>query len=267
MVTEQHVRRDDGTLDGHLWAALGRLAFPAALLCIQAVAHAADCPPLREPRIPPIPGPVDPVDPVNINKVKTQLNDYHAGNYDYDVAAVLSDARIYVERRLKEPVTRPAVVLDVDETSLSNWPNLKGADFGFFKDIECDAVVIERPCGFNNWVLLAQAPAIPWTRDFFNDVIAKGVAVFFVTGRMKSQRVKTVENLEKVKFKGWTKLVTRPDEDKEKSILPFKSLARAEIEREDKVTIIANVGDQRSDLEGGHAECTFKIPNPFYFIP
>ena len=62
-------------------------------------------------------------------------------------------------------------------------------------------------------------------------------------------------------------MVTRPEEDKEKSIVPFKSRARAKIEREDKVTIIANVGDQRSDLEGGHAECTFKVPNPFYFIP
>jgi hypothetical protein len=56
---------------------------------------------------------VDPVDPVNINRVKTQLKDYQAGNYDYDVAAVLADARIYLERRLMEPVTLPAVVLDI----------------------------------------------------------------------------------------------------------------------------------------------------------
>ena len=31
--------------------------------------------------------------------------------------------------------------------------------------------------------------------------------------------------------------------------------------------IIATIGDQASDLAGGHAECGFKIPNPFYFIP
>jgi len=81
-------------------------------------------------------------------------------------------------------------VLDIDETSLSNWPNLKGDDFGFFKDIDCNAAAIERPCGFNNWVMLAQAPAIPPTRDFFNYVIGKGVAVFFITGRTHSQREK-----------------------------------------------------------------------------
>ena len=31
-------------------------------------------------------------------------------------------------------------------------------------------------------------------------------------------------------------------------------------------TILANVGDQRSDLAGGHARRAFKLPNPFYFI-
>jgi HAD superfamily, subfamily IIIB (Acid phosphatase) len=253
-----------------LRAVLGRSALAGALLGVGAVVQAADCPPLREPRIPAIPGPVDPINPVNIDKVKTQLNEYHGGNYDYDVAAVLSDARVYVDRRLKEPFTRPAVVLDIDETSLSNWPNLKAVDFGLLRDIPCEPTAIERPCSFNNWVLLAQAPAIPWTRDFFNHVIAKGVAVFFVTGRRDSQRAKTIENLERSEFKGWTKLVTRPDGDKDETIVPFKSGARAEIQAKDKdtgYTIIANIGDQRSDLEGGHAECSFKVPNPFYFIP
>ena len=32
-------------------------------------------------------------------------------------------------------------------------------------------------------------------------------------------------------------------------------------------TIIVNIGDQMSDLDGGFAERTFKLPNPFYFIP
>ncbi|MGB6550988.1 MAG: HAD family acid phosphatase [Xanthobacteraceae bacterium] len=30
--------------------------------------------------------------------------------------------------------------------------------------------------------------------------------------------------------------------------------------------MIANVGDQESDLSGGYAEKTFKLPNPFYYI-
>ena len=32
-------------------------------------------------------------------------------------------------------------------------------------------------------------------------------------------------------------------------------------------TIIVNMGDQMSDLDGGFAERTYKLPNPFYFVP
>jgi len=268
-IGQQAPRKGGARPHRRLQSGLGRSAVVAALtVCLQTNALAANCPPLREPRIPPIPGPTDPVDPVNINKVKTQLNEYQVGNYDYDVAAVLADAHTYVERRAGQ-VTRPAVVLDIDETSLSNWPNLKADDFGFINDINCKADV-KLPCGFNNWIDTANAPAIKPTLEFFNAAVAQGVAVFFVTGRLESQRAKTEENLEKAKFRGWTRLITLPDADKGKPISQFKSGERAKIEKEG-YTIIANIGDQRSDLagdpDGEHAECKFKVPNPFYFIP
>jgi acid phosphatase len=270
MPIAEQARRNDGMRPrGRLRSALVRSASVAALLvCVQAGALAADCPPLREPRIPPIPGPADPVDPVNINKVKAQLNQYQTGNYDYDIGAVLADAHIYVEHRAGQ-VTMPAVVLDIDETSLSNWPNIKADDFGFINDIKCN-VDATLPCGFNDWIATANAPAIVPTLDFFNATVAKGVAVFFITARLESQRAKTVENLEKAKFKGWTRLLMLPDADKGKPVSVYKSGERAKIEKEG-YTIIANVGDQRSDLagdsDGDHAECKFKVPNPFYFIP
>jgi acid phosphatase len=250
-------------------SALRRPALIAALaLCLQSGAQADDCPPLRQARVPPSPGPVDPIDPVNINWVKIQLTNYKAGNYDYDIAAVLSDARLYVERRMKQSVTKPAVVLDIDETSLSNWPNLKADDFGFFLNVDCSSG--ELPCGFNNWVMLGTAPAIQPTLQFFDYLVSQNISVFFVTGRREKQRGKTEENLAMAKFKGWTRLVTRPDDDNASSIIAFKSGEREKIEKEG-YTILANVGDQRSDLEGNasgeHAECGFKLPNPFYFIP
>jgi hypothetical protein len=31
--------------------------------------------------------------------------------------------------------------------------------------------------------------------------------------------------------------------------------------------IVASVGDQYSDLAGGHEAAAFKLPNPFYFLP
>ena len=50
------------------------------------------------------------------------------------------------------------------------------------------------------------------------------------------------------------------------SAADFKAPQRQAIEREG-YTIIANVGDQPSDLEGGFSERTFPLPNPFYRIP
>jgi hypothetical protein len=66
--------------------------------------------------------------------------------------------------------------------------------------------------------------------------------------------------------------VTRSDSDKFKSAREYKSIARAKIFEGGKFTLIANIGDQQSDLaqepgiNEGSAECTFKLPNPFYFI-
>jgi hypothetical protein len=45
----------------------------------------------------------------------------------------------------------------------------------------------------------------------------------------------------------------------------FKAAERAKLEAHYR--IIANVGDQWSDLNGGSAEKNFKVPNPFYFLP
>jgi hypothetical protein len=46
----------------------------------------------------------------------------------------------------------------------------------------------------------------------------------------------------------------------------YKSSARAAIEQQG-YRIIANVGDQYSDLAGGHADVAYKLANPFYFLP
>ncbi len=46
----------------------------------------------------------------------------------------------------------------------------------------------------------------------------------------------------------------------------YKSGARKAIE-DQGYRIVASVGDQYSDLAGGHEAAAFKLPNPFYFLP
>ena len=98
----------------------------AALFVISALAvvpASAQCPSLPEPHTPPAPA------QLNIDKMKDLLRDYHDTQYAQDMAAVYTIAQKYVEKRAGE-VKSPAVTMDIDETVLSNWPNLAADDFG-----------------------------------------------------------------------------------------------------------------------------------------
>ena len=67
-------------------------------------------------------------------------------------------------------------------------------------------------------------------------------------------------------YDGWQRLYMEADGARYRSAADFKAAVRAAIEQA-KYTIIANVGDQPSDLAGGHAERTFLLPDPFYRVP
>ena len=62
--------------------------------------------------------------PLNLGQLKNQLYFYAcSGAYDADLNKVTAAARAYVEQRAAQ-VAKPALVLDIDETSLSNVPRL-----------------------------------------------------------------------------------------------------------------------------------------------
>ena len=220
-------------------------------------AWANDCPPKRTMRVP------DPIQPLNLDEIKKQLRTYHDQNYNDDVAAVVSDAREWIESRANG-VKKPALVLDVDETSLSNWENLLANDLGFIEAGSCERLP-KGPCGFKAWVLHHRDRPIGPTHTLFDAARAKGLSVFFITGRHETQRRVTILNLHGAGYRGWTKLIMRADSDTKRTVEAYKTEARSKIWAQG-FDIIANVGDQSSDLDGGYAECTFKLPNPFYFV-
>jgi predicted secreted acid phosphatase len=145
-----------------------------------------------------------------------------------------------------------AIVLDIDETSLSNYSAIVADAFTFGPNSQAEAT---------NEI----GKAITQTRTVFNDAKARGIAVFFVTGRPESQRAVTEDNLRREGFDGWQGLTLKPV-GSTLTTVAYKSGARAAIEQQG-FRIVANVGDQYSDLAGGHADRAFKIPNPFYFLP
>ncbi len=212
----------------------------------------------------------------NLGKLKRRLSYYQcSGDYDRDVAKVIAEAQEFVEQRGPR-VARAALVLDIDETSLSNWDQVKANDFGYVRAGGCDTLP-KGPCGWHAWELSARAAPIKPTLRLFQAAKAKKVSVFFITGRGDDTvtRAATEVNLTAAGYEGWDRLIMRtgyisPSGDV--MTRDFKTTMRERLQKEG-FTIIANVGDQDSDLDGpqgekcAFAEKCFKVPNPFYFIP
>jgi len=185
-----------------------------------------------------------------------------SGRYDADVARVANDARAWLEEHAK-PATKPAIVLDIDETSLSNWPAYRVNGWARITTGPCD---LERgPCSVRAWQAMAASKALPPTLDLAKRADALGVAVFFITGRPPELREATERNLRQEGYRP-AGVVLLPPGATFKSAVDFKAPERRKI-AEQGYTIILSMGDQASDLDGGYAEKTFKLPNPVYFLP
>lgn len=156
-------------------------------------------------------------------------------------------------------------MLDIDETSLSNLAEEEAHDWGFIPGGTC-ADLPHGPCGFTAWEKRAEAKVLAPTLRLYEEAKRHHVAVFFVTGRSEAIRGVTMDNLIRAGYADWDGLYMAPDGRHFGRASDFKAPVRASIEAKG-YTIVATVGDQVSDLSGGHAECGFKLPNPFYYLP
>jgi len=192
-------------------------------------------------------------EPRNLSWLKTEIVAYvDTGAYMTDLKAAVAPAKAYMLERVarRESGERLAVVLDIDETALSNFSHMRAFDFGYLP-VEWDA-----------WVARGEAPAIAPVREFFLAARALGVDVIFITGRRERDRLGTEQNLRAEGFGDYAALWFKPD-SAQITTEQFKTETRKKIRAAGHV-IIANVGDQESDLAGGLAERAFKLPAPFY---
>ncbi len=211
-----------------------------------------------------------PCQPINLGLYKIELTKYEAsGQYERDLIAAVRPAEAWLAQRAKND-GRLAIVLDIDETSLSNWPVIKADDFGFIPRGPCDLSPNNLPtgaCGWLAWISQARDQPIVPTLELYRQARRYGMAVFFITGRPESVRAATERNLRAAGYDRWNALVMKPGNlPRLKSAAPFKAPARKKI-AEQGYTIILDMGDQESDLAGGYAQRTFKLPNPFYYVP
>ena len=154
------------------------------------------------------------------------------------------------------------MILDVDETALSNWPAMRVN--GWFRMTEGGCDLEKGPCNTRAYQAMARSKAIPATLALAQEAKRLGVAVFFISGRPVRLQEATEKNLKDQGYE-FAGVILRPADSTGPSVVDFKAPERRKI-REQGYTIIMNVGDQQSDLDGGYAERTYKLPNPVYFV-
>jgi predicted secreted acid phosphatase len=219
----------------------------------------------------------------NLDFYKGKLNSYiDNGNYEADIESVVDPAIDYLKKRVEEESEKPAnlrqklaIVLDIDETSLSNLPEIRtNENYGY------------NAAAFNHWILQAQAPAIKPVLKLYRTALERGVEVFFITGRRKMDVIapgvygsdffdQTLKNLSQAGYdniKARNLFLRDPKKtDPYNKVSDYKSNRRVNILHQN-YRIILDVGDQYSDLADTASvkptyERSVKIPDPFYFIP
>jgi len=170
----------------------------------------------------------------------------------------------------------PAAVFDADDTTLWNY-NYEDGGSGF----------VYNPTTNAEWVHAEKFPAVPGMVSLVRKVKAAGCTIFGITGRpgagqTDDQTPDTLANLVKDGYTAngkplfaasrfFTKPATMPSyvdcgDDQSCTTIEYKSSTRAHIE-DLGYNVVANLGDQFSDLHGGYADATYKIPNPTYYLP
>ncbi|MEU7421249.1 HAD family acid phosphatase [Streptomyces antibioticus] len=158
--------------------------------------------------------------------------DVDYATWQADVRAVMDQARPYLEQRIATttPGEKKAIVFDIDNTTLET-------DFGF------------------SYPQPANKPVL----DIAKYAQDRGVALFFVTARPGILSGVTDYNLKVVGYKV-NGLYVRGFLDLFKDVAAYKTAQRVDIEKKG-YTIIANIGNSATDLSGGHAEKTYKLPD------
>lgn len=184
---------------------------------------------------------------------KAEIKEYYqSGRYEQDVVCVVRLCKRYIDSVTPLPC-KSAVIFDIDDTCFSSLSYNVDQDFIFDQTT------------YDVWQSNIAIQPIASILDLFHYIKNKGITIFFVTGRKEKDRAITQEHLETAGFKGGRFLFFRPTYGPKPHAAIYKTKVRKRIE--DKgYTILASIGDQESDLIGGHTRKGFKLPNPLYII-
>lgn len=191
--------------------------------------------------------------PTNLSIAKSQVVQYYkSGCYEHQVQQVANQL-IHFINHLPTPLIHQkyAIVFDIDDTLLSSWPYMEKLDFGYDYKI------------WNEWIQRACFPPIRPMLNAYNVAKNKHLAIFLLTGRNIYEKKATIINLQRTGYTQWTQLILAKVTSNPKSYAAYRISIRKQITKQG-YTIIADIGDQDSDIAGPNTGKCFKIPNPFY---
>jgi predicted secreted acid phosphatase len=170
-------------------------------------------------------------------------------SYEKSVASGFAKATKLLDAQLKKHPKKPTVVLDIDETTMSNWTCLDAAGFEL--------------SGLATCVVNSASKAFPAAKAFIKHARAEKVAIAFITGAPDAVCPARRKNLVAQGIKAPFSITCKPASYTTDSLVPYKSGVRKALVKKG-ATIVLNVGDQKSDLAGGAARKTLLLPNPIY---
>ena len=158
--------------------------------------------------------------------------DVDYATWQQDCQTVMNQALPALKQRIAaaKPGEKQAIVFDIDNTTLET-------DYGFSYPSPANKPVLE---------------VAKYAQEH-------GVSLFFVTARPGIISGVTDYNLKYVGYKV-SGLYVRGFLDLFKDVAAYKTAQRVTIESKG-YTIIANIGNSATDLSGGHAETTYKLPD------
>ncbi|MER6179608.1 HAD family acid phosphatase [Streptomyces sp. NPDC001652] len=158
--------------------------------------------------------------------------DVDYATWQQDCRTVMDQALPYLKQRIAaaKPGEKQAIVFDIDNTTLET-------DFGFSYPQPANEPVLD-------------------VAEYAQD---HGVSLFFVTARPGIIYSFTDYNLDHAGY-DVSGLYVRGFIDLFKDVAAYKTAQRVAIENKG-YTIIANIGNNATDLSGGHAEKTYKLPD------
>jgi len=189
---------------------------------------------------------------INLTTAKNEVQKYYeSGEYDREMDKIIADAIEKLEKT--ELNSLCGAVFDIDETALSNYPHIKEVDYGGVSSL------------WEAWTFSSKAPAIPQVKKLYDFLVSKGVKIFFITGRNNKYYEATKKNLIDQGYTKFDTLICRSEKERGIGAVQYKAPHRAEIAKK-RIKIIANIGDQWSDLDGGNSGLAIKIPDYLYLV-